>query len=104
MMVELATLVHRKEPIHNKKCRASIVPDNRSNNHSERLSDRMNGRCCFAKGSIITNVIASLYIACMDTGLLDHFTNMEENDMAIMPINKGINTGIGALFEFMMVK
>jgi hypothetical protein len=28
---------------------------------------------------------------------------MEENEMAIMPINKGMNTGIGALSAFMLV-
>lgn len=40
----------------------------------------------------------------METGLPDHFTKIDEKDMAIIPINNGIKTGIGARFEFMMVK
>lgn len=46
----------------------------------------------------------SLYMAWMDTGASDHFTKMEENEIAVMPIKSGIATGIGGFCGFMMVK
>ena len=48
-------------------------------------------------GSISKIVMSSRYMAWTDTGASDHLTKMEEKDMAVMPINKGIATGIGDL-------
>jgi hypothetical protein len=33
-------------------------------------------------------------MACTETGAVDHFTNMEEKEMAMIPIVIGIITGI----------
>ncbi|GIO53396.1 hypothetical protein J21TS7_17140 [Paenibacillus cineris] len=48
------------------------------------------------KGSIKIAVNNRRYMPCTDAGADDHFTKMEENDIAVMPISNGMNVGRGA--------
>jgi hypothetical protein len=92
-IVELATVVNLSEPIQKRKCSAKKVPEATNNMYSFNEIFFKYAICLETNGIMSINVNKSLYMPCTETGADDHFTNIDENDIAIMPTASGIITG-----------